>query len=53
MSDCPDLPSTCEGLSACCDRKYDTCANSLLSFETKIESPNGSNNLTGPTNSTD
>ncbi|CAG8803608.1 6214_t:CDS:1, partial [Gigaspora rosea] len=22
MSDCPDLPVSCAGLSQCCDRKY-------------------------------
>ncbi|CAG8658394.1 10354_t:CDS:1, partial [Ambispora gerdemannii] len=22
MSDCPDLPFTCNGLSECCDRKH-------------------------------
>src|SRR4051794_7593800 len=24
MADCPDLPATCGGLSACCDRKHGT-----------------------------
>ena|SRR5436190_6195328 len=24
MADCPDLPSTCAGLSECCDRKHGT-----------------------------
>ena|ERR1043165_2034960 len=48
MSDCPDLPATCDGLSQCCDRKYGTwlmakrcgntgfCDNSIFSRQSCI-----------------